>query len=318
MLEIRALERSDILQVVEGWNRTLVYDRVTQERFEEIILNDPNYEREGNIIVLYQGKIVGFVSAVAREGAAGKDGRGGPDDKDHGYIKGMFVLDGYWHTGVGKKLLDQAEEYLASKGKRVINVVVYTGRYFFPGIDLRYERLLGLFAGNGYERLLDWGKICTIDDLAVNLTDFEPGAYHRQAREKTAKIGAEITTYHPNMLEKMRAFVEKLNMGYWFPKGWEEWFGENEHTLVALKGQKIIGWASYWPDEKGGGFGPTGVLEAYRGHGIGTCLLLESMLRMKELGIPKVTASWAVTEFYLKSGWEICRQYAPFQKKLQV
>jgi GNAT superfamily N-acetyltransferase len=74
----------------------------------------------------------------------------------------------------------------------------------------------------------------------------------------------------------------------------------------------------YWPNEKDGAFGPIGVLEAFRGHGIGTCLLLESMLRMKELGTPKATAGWAVTGFYLKSGWQVCRQYAPFQKKLQL
>jgi hypothetical protein len=44
---------------------------------------------------------------------------------------------------------------------------------------------------------------------------------------------------------------------------------------------------------------------------------LESMLSMKDLGTPKATAGWAETNFYLKSGWRICRQYASFQKKLQ-
>jgi GNAT superfamily N-acetyltransferase len=86
---------------------------------------------------------------------------------------------------------------------------------------------------------------------------------------------------------------------------------------VALKGNEIVGWASYWLNEQEGAFGPIGVLEAYRGHGIGTCLLLESMLRMKELGTSQATAGWAVTGFYLKSGWKICRQYAPFQKELR-
>lgn len=318
MLEIRTLERPDIPEVVEGWNRSLVYDRVTQERFEKVILNDPNYEKEGNNIGIYQGKIVGFVSAVAREGVAGKDGRGQLDEKDHGYIKGLFVLDDYWDTGVGEKLLDQAAEYLRSKNKSLINVVVYTGRYFFPGIDMRYERLLDLLAGNGYERLLDWGEICTIDDLVVNLTDFEPTEYHNKARKRLSRMGVKITTYRPEMLEKMREYVEKLDMGHWFPAGWEQGFGESGHTVVALKDQEIIGWANYWPEPQGGGFGPIGVLEAFRGNGIGSCLLLESMLRMKKLGIPKATAGWAVTDFYLKSGWKICRQYAPFQKQLQL
>ena len=140
MLEIRTLERSDIPKVVEAWNCSLVYDKVTQERFEDVILDDPNYEQAGNILALDQGKIVGFVSAVAREDIAGKDGKSRPHKDEHGYIKGLFVLDEYWDTDVGEMLLEQAEAYLKSKGKRVIKVVVYLGgRYFFPGIDLRNQ-----------------------------------------------------------------------------------------------------------------------------------------------------------------------------------
>ena len=75
MLETRTLERSDLSRVVEGWNRSLVYDSVTQERFEHVILDDPNYEPEGNVIALDQGKIVGFVSVVGRGGR--------PHEKDY-------------------------------------------------------------------------------------------------------------------------------------------------------------------------------------------------------------------------------------------
>ena len=296
MLEIRPLEKSDIAEVVKGWNRSLIFDKVTQDEFESVIMKDPNYEQAGNCIALHQDKIVGFVSTVVRKGAASKDDNGRPYEENNGYIKGLFVIEGYWDKGVGEKLLEQAEVYLKSKGKGIIKVVEYSGgRYFFPGIDLRYKRLLNLFAGQGYERALDWGEPYIINDLAVNLTDFEPTAYHKRALERRANIGVSITTYHPNMLEKMRTFAVKLKHWYWFPEGWEEWFGESGHTLVALKGEEIVGWASYWP--KDGGFGPTGVLEAYRGHGIGTSLLLESMLRMKELGTLKSIAGWAATEF---------------------
>lgn len=317
MIEIRTLVKTDIPEVVEGWNRSLVYDNTTPGDFEDIILNDQNYEQAGNFIALHQGKIVGFAGAVARKGAAGKDDQGRPYIENKGYIKGLFVLDAYWDTGVGEKLLAQAEAYLKSKGKDVIKVVEYSGgRYFFPGIDLRYKRLLNLFAGQGYERALDWGEPYIINDLSIDLIDFTPTAYHKRALESVANIGVDITTYHPNMLEKMRIFVEKLKYWYWFPEGWEERFSESRHRVVALKREEIVGWASYWPED--GGFGPIGVLEAYRGHDIGTCLLLESILRMKELGVPKAIAGWAATEFYIKNGWEICRQYAPFQKKQQT
>jgi GNAT superfamily N-acetyltransferase len=310
MLETRILTRSDIPEVVKGWNRSLGHDTVTQEQFNWVMLDDPNYEPEGNIVILDRGQIVGFVSVVAQGG--------GPQEKDDGFVKGLFVLDTYWDQGVGERLLEQAEAYLASRGKRAIKVTAYTGgRYFFNGIDLRYERLLALLTECGYERLRDWGEICTIDDVAVDLTDFEPTAYHIEARVRVAAIGVKITSYDPAMLEEMRVFAEKL-LGYehWFPAGWEDGFGARGHTLVALKDHEIVGWADYRPDPQDGEFGPIGVLEAYRGNGIGTCLLLESMLSMKELGTPKATAGWAETDFYLRNGWHISRQWAPFQKKL--
>jgi ribosomal protein S18 acetylase RimI-like enzyme len=309
MLETRTLEREDIPRVVEAWNRSLVHDTVTQERFEWVILGDPNDEPEGNLIALDRDKIVGFISAVVRGGR--------PHEKEDGFIRGLSVLDAYWDRGVGERLLERAEAYLVSRGKCAVKVVEYAGgRYFFPGIDLRYTRLLALLAERGYERARDWGEIYTIDDVAVDLTDFEPTAYHVEARKRAAAIGVTITTYHPSMLDKMRIFVEKLDYGHWFPAGWEDGFGASGHTLVALKEAAIVGWANYRPDEVDGAFGPIGVLTAFRGHGIGTCLLLESMLRMVELGTPQATAGWAETGFYLKSGWHICRQYAAFQKEL--
>ncbi len=80
------------------------------------------------------------------------------------------MLDAYWDRGVGERLLEGAEAYLVSRGKHAIKVTAYIGgRYFFNGIDLRYERLLDLFAECGYERLRDWGEICTTDDVAVDL-----------------------------------------------------------------------------------------------------------------------------------------------------
>ncbi|MFN2284371.1 MAG: GNAT family N-acetyltransferase [Anaerolineae bacterium] len=311
MLDLRVLERSDIPAVVEAWNRSLVYDKVTREQFEWTILDDPDCEPEGNIVALDCGQIVGFVSVVAQEGV--------PHEKDNGFIKGMFVLDGYWEQGVGEKLLEQAEAYLISRGKRAIKVAPYIGgRYFFNGIDLRYERLMTLFAECGYERLRDWGEIYVIEDIAVDLTAFEPTAYHIEARKRVAAIGVKITPYNPAMLDKMRIFVKKLAYWWWFPAGWENGFGADGRSFVALKDDEIVGWADFRPGPQDGEVDdPIGVLEAYRGNGIGTCLLLESMLRMKELGIPKVTAGWVdALDFYLKNGWHICRQWAPFQKKL--
>jgi GNAT superfamily N-acetyltransferase len=161
----------------------------------------------------------------------------------------------------------------------------------------------------------------------VNLQDFQPTEYQKDAQRRMAGIGVKVVDYQPSPLEKgarglssmltaMRVFVEKIQIPHWFPEGWEEGFSANGHTLVALKEKDVVGWANYWPHPESGGFGPIAVLPEFREHGIGTCLLMESMLRMQHLGTPKVVAGWAASGFYLKSGWYVCRQYIVFQKEL--
>ena len=316
-IQIRPLDKPDLAEVVAGWNECWKYDQVTEQRFARVILDDPNYEPSGTLVATEpptlpsQRKIVGFVCAAAREDVVGKDGRGLPEQADFGYLKGFFVREEYRDTDVGELLLDEAIRFVRAKGKSILRVVLYSGRYFFPGIDVRYEQLLRFFERHGFER------IQLVNDLSINLTQFEPSEYHRKVRRRVEESGATITPYHPEMLEPMQEFVRKVNIPYWFPEGWEEDFGEEGHTLAALRGEEIVGWAEYWPHPERGGFGPIAVLPEERHQGIGTCLLSEAMLWMKAQGVPEAFAGWAATDFYLRSGWEICRQYAALEKKLE-
>jgi GNAT superfamily N-acetyltransferase len=312
VLRIRQLETSDIPEVIEGWNQVLLYDKINEHQFEEVIFQDPNYEMDCNIIAVDDKKIVGFIGGVAREGILGKDGKGRAEERHDGYIKCFYVLSDYWDVGIKERLLKEIIECMKSRGKSLIKVVGYTGPCFFPGIDIRYENLLNFFEKNGFARVF------TIKDVVVHLKDFEPNEYQKKAKRRAEEIGVKVVDYKPEMIDMMRKFVIKLNMIQWFPSGWEMSFSENSsgRSLVALKDENIIGWSSFGIDGTEGHFGPIGVLEEYRNKGIGTYLLLESMLRLKELRVNKVVARWAVARFYLKSGWEIYRRYAFYQKSL--
>ena len=308
---IRPMELSDIEEVVQGWNRSLVYDQVSEERFKSVILKDPNHDKGASLVAIYDGKIVGLISAVAREGLTGADGRGSPDEADRGYIKGFFVLEEFRRQGVGTELLDEAEKYLKSKGKSNIWVVIYSGNYIFPGVDLRYESGVKFFQDKGFR------EDHVIDDMDLDLRNFQLLDYHKDARRRAAEFGVRIEKYDPSMLDKMKIFVEKVHMTSWFPEGWEEGYKEKGNKFVAVKGEEILGWASYWPGAGTAGFGPIAVLEDMRGHGIGSCLLLECVLSMKETGSDRVLASWTNTPFYVPNGWEICRQYAVFEREIE-
>jgi GNAT superfamily N-acetyltransferase len=81
-------------------------------------------------------------------------------------------------------------------------------------------------------------------------------------------------------------------VGQWiartFSQGWADEFGCSFKTfpvtsLIALRNDKLVGFACYDVTCRGF-FGPTGVLEAERGKGIGKELLLRSMFGLRELG----------------------------------
>jgi len=150
----------------------------------------------------------------------------------------------------------------------------------------------------------------------IDISDFKISEIHENARRKMAAIGVCVEDYDPAMLNQMREFAKKLDMISWFPEGWEKWFKHKGNKVVALKGDDIVGWASFGVDGKTGMFGPTGVLKNIRHNGIGSCILLESVLRMKDAGADRVVALWANTPFYIANGWKICRQYAVFEKNI--
>lgn len=304
----RPLEESDIPEIVKGWNEVLVYDNIEERQFKYVVLEDPNYEKDCNLLAVRDDRIVGFMGAVAREGILGKDGRGRPQERHYGYIKAFYVLDNYWSTGIGDRLLNEELKCLKARGKRFLWVGIYTGRFFFPGIDIRYKRLLRFFDENGFAREF------TINDLATDLKSFEPNEYQTEAKRRAEGIGVKVMDYEPEMIGMVREFVKELNMKHWFPDYWERDFNKSGVALVALNDEKVIGWSEYSSNRPASEFGGIAVLEAFRHKGIGTCLLMESMIRMKELGVSKVVARWAPEGFYSKSGWKIFRKYVVYRR----
>lgn len=307
------MSKADIPEVVEGWNRAFAFDRADAQRFEDVVFGDPNSQEHGTLVAEELGRIVGFASCAAREGTVGADGTGTEKDIDNGYLKGLF----YQNEPAGEALLEETGGFLHSRGKTTIRVVQYTGRYFFPGIDLRYESLLGFLKRNGFE------ETSRIKDVSLDLLSYQPGGQEYQRRQwaRARSAGVRIVSYRREMLAQMRAFVEDLNIPIWFGREWEKDWRGRETAVVAVKGDRIVGFACWWPASGAsgiGGLGPIATLEAERGKGIGSCMLDECMRRSKQAGVKTVVAGWANTPFYLKNGWRICREYAALQKRMQA
>ena len=301
----------DVPRVLEAWNATLKHDRLTEQRFRNVMLEDPNYEPEGVLIAEDDaGAVLGFSACVVRRDLEGKDGGGGEHNYDRGFLKGFFAVSGREGSAAARELLSRAEAFSAGAGKRFVTVTIYDGPYVYPGIDVRYERLRRILARNGYQ---DFSTIeCVAADLRSPKVD-------RMLEEVRATIPSEITitTWDPFMLPAFRKFVEEGNMPGWFPTGWESKYAEPEQTTLILRnGDEILAWARFHPHQPRAGFGPIFVLDRGRGKSYGAVLLLESMVRARKMGSRTMLAQWANTGFYVRYGWNIVRRFAVLRKEL--
>ncbi|MFB3882236.1 MAG: GNAT family N-acetyltransferase [Armatimonadota bacterium] len=310
-MRISPLSDSDVPAVLDAWHSVLVYDRIPESEFGRVILNDPNYEPEAVLVAKgSDGGVVGLASFLVRRTVPGGDGCGQDYEFDRGFLKAFFVAEGEPGERAADLLLETGENYCAAAGKRVVGVVEYAGPYVFPGLDVRYERLIGVLARRGYRDMR------TIEDVAVDLRGSHLPGLLRRAWERVGD-SVELLTWRPEMLPLLQELVATGDQPQWFPAGWESRYGEaDERVLLLRKGAKLVGWARFHPGAPEGWFGPIMTLPSERGNGYGNLLLLESMVRARDQGTEAMSAGWAATGFYVTNGWHISRRYAVLRKEL--
>lgn len=309
MTEIRGMmpgdTPEDIAGVIKAWNQHLLHAPVTADRFRKVILEDPNFSADGHQVAVREGRIVGFVSAICRDGVPGADGKGRIDHANRGYIRDIFADS----ESTLKGLLERGLEFLRQQGKTHILTGEYTGRYITPGIDSRYSELTAFPRGH-------FDSESTVDDMEADLRLPLPNAHQQSAKRRAAEYGVRIERYDPSMLPAMRGFAVALGMDQWFPPGWEEGYEQDRLAFVAIKGDEIVGWTDYAPEDTAVSLGPMGVAPEHRGHGVGSCLVLECMLEGCRRGVDRIWAGWTNSPFYVPNGWHVFRQFVVFEKQL--
>jgi GNAT superfamily N-acetyltransferase len=304
-MNIRLMTPSDLPQVFEGWEEVLIHDHLVSEaKFRKAILDNPNYHPNGTLVSVDRERVIGFIFSVAPGG-------------EQGIIVAMYVRPRYMETQLPGELLQCAENYLLTQGAMLVNVG--GSSVLPPGVDIRYGNLLECFQRAGYERK------GTLDEMECELKGWIPTPYQQEKIKLAKAYGVRVVDYTHSTPEALHEFAKraaKRAAWNWF---WE-WWEYGPTMVIALRGNEIIGFANYWPDgtfaygPKGacGGFGPIGVLPEHRGRGIGTWLLVESMLRVQKLGRTHIWANWANTPFYLPNGWRVSRQFAGLEKTLRT
>ena len=113
-------------------------------------------------------------------------------------------------------------------------------------------------------------------DLLVNLLALPP-------LESLSNEGITIRRAQPFENTPVRQFIEKNFSVAWADEVSAGFAKQPVTVFIATRDARVIGFAGYECTRKAF-FGPTGVVESERGHGIGKALLIASLYGLRELG----------------------------------
>jgi len=135
-------------------------------------------------------------------------------------------------------------------------------------------------------------------DMLVKLYTLPPLEPYVQAMRQRGII---IRPARPYEITPVRAFVERHFATTWADEITVGFANKPVTVYVALRGGEVVGFGAYECTRRAF-FGPTGVLESQRGHGIGKVLLVACLHGLAEMGYAYgVIGAAGPTEFYARA-----------------
>lgn len=299
-------------QIIDGWNETLIYDPISEERFLQQVLMDENFDPQLALVLVVENRAVGFCLGIKRVYPYLTRGL----EPQRGWISIMFVRTEYQGNGYGKQLLEEVERRLKKEQVTEITLCAYSPNYFTPGVDKNYHKAGPFFERLGYLRGLD--AVSMQRDLFTYHIPEETAAQIKRLGEE----GIRFVTYSRTYMEPLLAFV-----GQEFDAGWVNNIlhairsKEAEDTiLIAVDHEnQILGYCMRKIDGHDARFGPIGVKASIRSKGIGGILFDLQMREMQKKGIYYAYFLWthgAAARFYERHGMHSYRTYQLYKKTM--
>lgn len=310
--KIESYKQEYMEQLITGWNETLIFDPISEERFLQQVLMDENFDPNFALVLLVEDKVAGFCLGIKRRYPYLTRGL----EENRGWISIMFVATEYQGKGYGKALLNEVEKRLKKEQVKEITLCAYSPNYFTPGVDLKYEKALTFFEQNGYVKGTD------AVSMQKNLFSYSIPPETQDMIVQLKEEGISFTTYSLLYMEKLLAFVERE-----FDAGWVRNIlqairnGEAEDTILIATDEEnqVIGYCMRKIDGNDARFGPIGVKESVRSKGIGGILFDLQMREMQKRGIYYAYFLWthgAAMRFYERHGMSVYRTYQLYRKNI--
>ena len=311
-MEIRKYDHRYESDIIDLWNRTLVSDSINPTIFRKQVLFDDNFQDDLCLIAIENELLVGFLLGIKRVYPYLDRGL----EPDRAWISILIVDPKFQRKGIGTALVKEIEERFIDKGVKRINIASYSPGYFFPGVDVAaYKESLEFFRKVGY---MDLGEAVSMERSLFNhvLTDefFE-------RKKRAEELGFR---FMPFTYDRSFDLIEFLGTN--FGGGWKynaltamrNKLAEDTIWIAIDSKNKIVGFCMRKMDGNDHRFGPFGVLDTLRSHGLGFILFELMMNDMKQRHLYHLYFLWtggAGMRFYLRHGVHVYRTYRLFEKK---
>ena len=173
--------------------------------------------------------------------------------------------------------------------------------------------------------------------MVASLKDFNASQKYLDKERNLNNQGIVIERFKKEYLTELKSFIRKnFNEGWYYTvigkteKGIEKFDGHGagsintyapDEVLIVLKDKTLIGFSVAQYTKSRGYFGPIGVLEKYRGLGIGNVLLHRSLAILFQKGSTEVDLwtdlnSFMCKRFYPNLGFKVRERWVEFEKEL--
>lgn len=309
-MEYLNFKQQDEAEVIALWNRTLVSDLVSLERFRKQIIYDDNFDSELCYVAKEQDKIVGFILGTKRKFPYLERGL----EPKNGWINLMFVHESYQRQGIGSNLVRKVEEKLRSMGVTTITLAAYSPNYFFPGIDMvAYKKAIPFF-----EKLEYIGGEETYS-MCKDLHGFHLSEKTCERKRQAEQAGFVFRPYKNKDALALLTFAKENFGGGWKRNVLLAMQAKEAEDVIYLvcKDNEIVAFAMRKIDGNPMRFGPIGVCESARNSGIGGILFELMQQEMCSKGIYHlyfVSTDIPGRRFYERHNVNVFRTYRKYTK----
>jgi mycothiol synthase len=314
-VSIRPFLPDDLAPVVELWNRCLLKDPISEERFWRLFVLDPNFDASGFLVAATaSGEVVGAMQAMTRKVPLGSLGT----QPETGWLTAFFVHPDHRRQGIGSRLIEESLAFLRNAGRTRILCNGYAPYYLFPGVDVEYD------AAHRFLRQHDFTAVSEPVAMGMALENTVTPEPVRAKRESLAAAGVRVRRFEIRDTLPLLDFAE-IHFPHWRPSVLEGLQQGNTEIVLAEENGAILAFAQWEnphndpPGGAAGRFGPFGVHPDRRSGGIGAVVFYDLIARVKAKGARYLWFGWAGgrnLSFYERAGCVVTRRFRLYSRTL--